>query len=227
MVYAYLIPDWFFPVDLTFTILNALITLAVAVTALKVYKLTNELSIKRFGLGFGMISIAYIIWAADLFILLNSIQGGLKGLVLDHGATFGFFSYYMYILFFVAGIVTLVYSTFKVNRDGIYYVLLGLSLLVVASSIYKFITLGILMFFLLSYISYHYLVIWTDNRKRNTLYLCISFALLSLTGLHYVLEVKSFYGSVICHTIEFLAYLIMFKTLASTFTYYGKEKKPA
>ena len=225
MVYAYLIPDWFFPVDFTFSVLNALITLAVAVTALKVYNLTNELSIKRFGLGFGMISLAYIIWAADLFLLLNNIQGGMRILILDNTSTFSFFSYYMYILFFVSGIVTLAYSTFRINKDGIYYLLLGLSLLVVASSFYKFITLGILTFFILSYISYHYFATWSENRKNNTFYLFIAFALLSLSGVHYIWGMQSFYGFVICHTAEFIAYILMFKALISSFKHYGKEKK--
>lgn|SRR3989344_60919 len=224
MLYAYLIPNWFFPVDFTFSVLNALITLAVAITALMVYRASDELAVKRFGLGFGMIAIAYIIWAADLFLLLNSIQDGIRVIILDRAQSLGFFSYYLYIIFFVCGIVTLAYSTFKINKDGVYYLLLGTSLLVVASSLYKFITLGILNFFILSYISYHYFTRWIENKNRNTLYLCISFALLSLSGLHYVFGASSFYSFVICHTIEFLAYALMFKALISSLKYYGNNK---
>lgn len=225
MVYAYLIPSWFFPVDFTFSVLNALITLAIAVSALMVYKITNDLAVKRFGLGFGMISLAYIVWAFDLFVLLTNVQDGLRVIILDRVHALGVFSYYTYIIFFVAGIVTLAYSTFKINKDGLYYLLLGVSLLVVASSVYKLVTLGILNFFILSYISYHYFAVWNENRKTNTLLLCFAFALLSLSGAHYASGASSFNFYIICHTIGFIAYVLMFRALISSLKYYGKEKK--
>ncbi|MEK6926967.1 MAG: hypothetical protein AABX11_00895 [Nanoarchaeota archaeon] len=225
MVNIYLIPEWFFGLDLGMEFLTAIITIAIAISAIKIYKMTGDAPIKRFGLGFLMIGISFTIWAFAELFLIKSLDNGFRGIILERLQDFQILGIYAHIIFFIAGLVTLTYATFKINKDGVYYLLLGLSLLVMAVSLNKMITMNILSVFLLSFIAYHYFTEWRANRNKNTCKIFVAFLLLVFSNLSLIFSDYSMYTYVISHSLEVIAYLIMLQTLICTLKHNGKKEK--
>lgn len=224
MANIYLIPNWFYGFDIGMEVLTAVITIAIAVSALYIYKMTKDLPIKRFGIGFLMIGVSFSIWALTELLLITQLDDGIKGIALDRLQDFQVFGVYAYIIFFVAGLVTIAYSTFKVNKEGVYYLMLGLSLLVMAVCLNKVVTMGILSVFIFSFITYHYFSEWRINQNKNTLKIGIAFGLLFLSDLSLVFSSYSMYTYVISHSLEVISYLIMLQTLLCTLKHGKKEK---
>ncbi len=122
----------------------------------------------------------------------------------------------LYMLLFIAGLVTFAYATLKLERGEIYYLLLGTSLLVVVSSSAKFITFRLLAVFLLTFVAYHYYCAWRENKNKRILYVFLATALLLLSSITFIFAPHYYQAYVIGHLLEFGAYLCMLFTLVKS-----------
>ncbi len=213
MPVLYTIPNWFFGFDIAMELAFGIITLAIALKAYQVYALSKERTLQRFGSGFLFIAISYLVWAALNFFIVSQTSSGFRTLSLDHLARIGILGVYAHILFFIVGLVMLVYTTFKFEQGEIHYLLLGLSLLVVAASFDKLITFRILSVFLLSFITYHYGTEWYQHKNKKTRSVLYAFILLLLSNADFIFSSYSYKPYVIGHFLELGAYALLLFTL--------------
>ncbi|MEK6910435.1 MAG: hypothetical protein AABW82_01550 [Nanoarchaeota archaeon] len=216
MTYSYLIPDWFFKFGIGMEILFGIITISIAIIAFSCYKTCREDSLKRFGLGFLLISLSYLTWAIINIILLKDTGTGYMILTTEGLPLIYISSIYLHMALFISGLITLAYTTFKIEKGELYYLLLGLGLLVLASSFNKLLTFRILSVFLLTFISYNYILEWIKNKNKKTLIIFSSFLLLLLSNLDLVFSDQFYSSYVISHILELCAYSIMLFGLVRT-----------
>jgi len=213
MFETYLIPNWFFGFDIAMELLFAIITFLVSVFAFKINSVTKERKIKLFGIGFLLISLSYFVWAGLNYWFVGLAQDGFREISINQAAIIGLISLYAYITLFTIGLVTLVYVSCNNPGGRTYYIMVGLSLLVIASSLYKLISFRILSIFLISFILYRYFEDYLKNKNKKTLLISLAFALLVLSNIDFLFLSVYYEAYVIGHILELAAYLLILVNL--------------
>lgn len=213
MVDSYVIPTWFFGFDIGIGFLFSLISFAVAFMSLKLFTISEEKSFKNFGLGFLLIALSYIVNTGLKIFIVNQLDKNFHGFSLEHLTYIGLFSTYLYMFLFIAGIITLAYTTFKVKKPGMLYLLITTSFLVPVVSIAKIKTFGILSVFILSYLTYHYFIEWHENKNRKTIAMFLAFLILLLSNLSFAFSPNYYAAYILAHILELGAYLLILLVL--------------
>jgi hypothetical protein len=213
MTHLYLVPQWFFGFDIALEVLFGIITLIVAISAYRIYKISEEKSMKNFGTGFLFVALSYIAWAIVNLNLLIEAHEGPMGISPMTFVLVGSIGIYAHMLLLAIGLITLVYATLGIKSPRTYYLMLGLGLLVVVSSFDKITTFRIISVFLLSYIVYHFFLQWREHKNKNLLYNFIAFTLLLASNLDFAFAGNYYSSYVIGHVLELFAYLIILKNL--------------
>lgn len=215
MVYIYFVPQWFFGIGITMEVLFALITLTIAFFAFKTYKIASQSQLKFFAISFSLISLSYVIWAALNFFLLSEIKDGFE-LQLGSLMSAAYLVNFIYMFLFIAGLITLVYATFDIKNGKIYYIMLGLALVGIASSLNKVATFRIIAIFLLTFIAFHYLYKCAEKSKANTRFVLVSFILLFISNVVFLFGSQFYYSYIFAHLLELGAYVLMLVSLFSS-----------
>ncbi|MBR9681984.1 MAG: hypothetical protein GOV00_04270 [Candidatus Altiarchaeota archaeon] len=210
MVYAYLSPSWFLGYDVVFEVAFAVISLVIAFFAFKIHKLSGQRQARLLGLSFFFISLSYFIQSIfNYFIILNSNQLLLSNqlFLLD------FFGVYAHMIFMTAGLVTLVYMTFKIERTRLilFFSLTSLFAIFLSRTVlYSFYVMSTLY---LAFIAWHFIKNYIDNKQTKTLLIAGAFILLFFGSAHFILAVdhQTFY--VLGHFFELFAYLLILLNL--------------
>lgn len=208
MVLSYIVPAWFFRIDSFIEIIFSLITLFISLASFRVYYLTKEKNIERFGVGFLLMSASYFCWAIINALTIPEIRQSVTNVGVQNLNLMSWLGVHAYMMLFVAGLVMIAYSTFSLKKGGIYYLILGPTLMVIAISLEKFITFRILSIFFLSFIAYNYLLIYSVKQNRKSLGAFIGFLLLLVSNLIYLLSPLNAFSYVLSHAIELTAYLL-------------------
>ena len=216
MNYVYLIPNWFFGFDSAMEILFGIITLAVSFVAWKIYRITQEKTVRHFSVGFFLIACSYILWAGINMFVVSKASEGVHLLAWDNLAVMSLLGVYAHMLLLISGLVTLAYTTFKIRNGGVYYIMLGLSLLVIVVSLNKIITFRILSVFLLSFITYYYFIEYLFRQNKKTQRIFIAFFLLLLSNLDFVFSSHSYQAYVLGHFIQLGAYILILMSLINS-----------
>lgn len=216
MIYSYLIPDWFFKFGVGMEILFGIVTISIALMAFSCYRTLKEKSLMRFGTGFLLIALSYLTWVIINLVLVKETGTGYRALVSEGLPVLYIASIYLHMILFTSGLITLAYTTFKVEKGEVYYLLLGLGLLVIVSSFNKLVTFRILSVFLLIFITYNYLMDWMKNKNKKSLIILASFSLLLLSNLDLVFSEQFYLSYVVSHVLELCAYAIMLIGLVKT-----------
>lgn len=203
---VYLIPEWFFDFGVTMEVLFSLVTLAVAIAGIAIYRISKEKSIWRFSLGFLMISISYAIWATLNAHIASKLDTGGFMFSLANPPLGHVLGVYLYVLFFIAGLVTLAYTTLKMEKGEVFYLMLGLSLTAIVSSLSKFVTFRIVSLFLLTFIAYHYFIEWHENKNKKTCWILAAFIMLVISNAIFIFLTSSPIAYVLGHIFELAAY---------------------
>lgn len=210
---TYLIPNWFYGFDIGMEILFAIITLCVSAISFRIYSMTQERKIKLFGIAFLLIGISYIIWAGINFWFTQLIGDEIRELSVQSIANIGLFGLYGYIILFTSGLVNLVSTTCNSYKGRSYYLIFGLSLLVIIASINKLVTFRIVSTFLLFFVAYHYFEEYLNNKNRKTFYVMLAFTFLLISNIDFIFLYYSYKIYVIGHILELAAYLFMLVSL--------------
>jgi len=213
MRYSYLIPEWFFGFDIGMEILFAIIAFSVALIAFKINDVTKERKIKLFGIAFLLISLSYVVLGALNFWFVNLASEGFRMVDINEVQLIGVISLYLFMILFVGGLVTIAYITCDACKGKTYYLIFGLSLMVIAASLYKLVTFRILSTFLFSFIAYHYFEEFLKNKNRNAFWTLIAFALLFMGSVNFILSPVYYWFYIIGHLFELSAYLIILAIL--------------
>jgi len=224
---VYLIPAWFLGFDAAMNLLFGFVTLAIALVAYQVYRLSAERGIRHLSSGFLLIGISYCLWALNHIVLVGQRTGEVIAYSLEQIPTWWNLTFYIHILLFISGLATVTYATLKVRRGEIYYLLLGLSLLVIASSFKTFATFRIVSMFLLSFIAYHSFKEYLRCRNRKTLAVCGAFVLLFTSSVMLIFAASYSDAYVTAQILELGAYSLLLLILLRNI-WYGKQKtKPS
>lgn len=220
----YQVPAWFFGFDIGMEILYACIAALITYQAYRVYRISAEQSIKHLAIGFGFISVSYIIWAGVNSFIFATIGNAVEGICIGCLREVGQGGLYLYTGLFIAGLVSLVYATLHIKKPGVYYLLLGLSLTIITISIQKFATSRVVALFFLTYIAHHYWGCYTANKNPCTKTLLIGFIFLLVSSIDFMFSPRFYQAYVIGHLFELAAYGTFWYALIQT-KKYGKQKK--
>lgn len=224
---AYLIPAWFLGFDAGMNVLFSIVTLAIALVAYRVYRLAAEPTIRHLGAGFLLIGLSYSLWALNHIALMQQLAGDIIVFSLDRLPSWWSFTFYLHIALFISGLVTIAYAMLKIRRGDIYYLLLGLSLLAIASSFKTFVTFRIVSMFLLSFIAYRSFKEYLFYRNRKTLAACGAFVLLFVSSIMLIFAASYSDAYVIAQLFELGAYGLLLLVLLRNIWYGRQKKKPS
>ena len=208
MVGLYVIPEWFFIYNIILELVFGAISLAVGLYALKIYKWTLERQPKLFGISFLFISISFFVQAILNIILCSKLH--LERII--QLTTFNMLTSlgtYLHIIFFLIGLVTLVYLTLDIKSFRAYSLLfiLVMGSLIVTS--YKLNIFHIFSSILLLYIIGHYLVSYLTHRQIKNLIVLVAFVLLFISHINLIFSLSSGIYFVIGDIIGFVGYVLI------------------
>lgn len=229
MAIFYTIPVWFSGYDIIFELVFALITALVAAYSFRVYSLSNQRESKIFGIGFSLISLSYLLWAALNFSIFSEIKEGITNGIsiveLQNLSTINYLSAYSHVFLFLLGLATLVYMSLKVDSIRIYLLLSALtivSVLGVFETVFSFyLPAAILTIFILIY----YLNVYSENHNPKTLFVLIGFTFLLFSLIDFILIKDQHVQYVISHLLVFLAYIFILMSLIIVIRGNKKRKK--
>lgn len=225
MEVLYLVPPWFFAISIVLEIIFAAITLAVAYYSFKVYSLSGQRESKLFGFSFLIIAISFIIRSALNLFVTTSVNGDdIRTLTIGGIMAINNFSVYMYIFLMTISLMTLAYTTFKVNSSRIYSLLAITSVLILVFAEIKSIAFYVMSILFLAYVVIHYYREYMDNRTTKKLQVLSAFVLLLISNVVFMKAGQKYLYFVTGHILELIAGLLVLFSLASVIKY-GQKKK--
>lgn len=216
MALLYLVPRWFFGIDIFLELLFAFATLFVAVIAFRVYKYCSLRECELFGVAFSFISASYFVWPFLNAFFLSSAGNGLGAVQFQEYAVLGMFAFYAHAILFLVGLGTLAYVTLNLRGYRHYSLFVSLPLLVVLFSRQPSIAFFFVSAVLLVYIFIHYVAQYRRNKSGTGLAVMSAFALLLVARVGFLFSVFYQTPYVLGHLFEFMSYGLILLSLMKT-----------
>ncbi len=225
MVYYYLIPQWFFGLDISLKFLFAFITLIVSFFSYKIYRLSEHRETKLFSASFFLIFLSFLSLALVNSIILSGTKTAeeITSFAIERNAFFLFLGLFIHMAFYIAGLITLVYTQFKIKNGKVYYIMLGLGLLVIFSAYNKVVTFNILSAFLLTFIIYNYINEYVKSGNKKTIMVIIAFIFLLLSSANYSLALEYYQAYLVGHILGLIAYTLIILNLITSIRKWQKN----
>lgn len=214
MASFYIVPPWFFGYDVVLELLFGVITLIVGLYAWKVYKLSSQDQPKYFSLAFILISISYFVKSVLNFMVIKQLNGPASVLLrLNDVTLFNTLGMLFHIIFFISGLVTLVYMTLKIKSFRTYsllIIILCLSLIFNhhRGSVFYLLT-SVLLLYLIGFYVYNYI----KSKQHRTLIILAAFCFLLVGHGIFILSETAPLSYAIGHFAELGAYLLILLNL--------------
>ena len=214
LINSYVIPRWFTGFDIVMELLFAIVCIAVAVFAYKIYKISKEKNIRLFSIGFLLIAVSYIVHALiNIYITSEIVSEGPREIIIEHLQLAALLGLILYMSIFIVGLITIFYSNHRCNKNSSFYLLLVLGLLAVLTDFNYIASFHITSTVILLFINFHYATDYIKYKNHKTLYVFIAFIFLLLSHAVFILPV-SLPEYVIAHFLELVAYsLILFSLI--------------
>lgn len=218
MVYYYLIPKWFFGLDISLKFLFAFITLAVSFFSFKIYRLSEHRETKLFAISFFLIFLSFLSSGLVNSIVLSGAKPteDITHFVIERNTFFLFLGLFVHMAFFIAGLITLVYTQFKIKNGKVYYIMLGLALLIVFSAYNKVVTFNILSAFLITFIIYNYVNEYAKRGNKKIILVIAAFILLLLSSANFTFALTYYQAYIVGHMLGLAAYVLIISSLISS-----------
>jgi len=220
MAHLYLVPNWFFGISIFLELLFAVVTIAVAYYSYKIYKLSGQRETKIFSLAFLFIAVSYILWACINFFIAAQLNQNLRALDFQEiGRIIGLnqFAIYAFFVFFIIGLITLTYTTLKINNRRTYILIILTSLLGLFLSCNVSLTFYLLSSVLLFLISGYYYEEYQLRKNKKTLITLVAFTCLFFGNLNFIFTANNYVYYVIGHILKLAAYGLILFNLVSIF----------
>ena len=224
MTNIYVIPNWFFGYSIFLEVIFGIITLLVAFTAFKIYRISKERELGLLSAGFVLISASYFAWSLINIFLVEELNETTRLLILKNISVLSVIGIYSHILLFMCGLITLFYMTCKVETDRMYSLVIILAVLGVLFAYDK--TLAIYSFssIILAYIAGYYALTYKKKKNRFTRDVFISFSMLFIANIVMLFPSTTYSIYVIAHFFHLIAFSILLYTLISILKN-GQKKK--
>lgn len=218
MADAYIVPSWFFGYGISLELIFAVITLVLGIYSFRIYRLSGQRQIKYFGLSFALISVSYFLQSFFKFRTILEINENITHVLpfieLEILNNIGL---KLHMMFFLAGLVTLTYMTFKVRDAKIYSIMLILSTLAVFFSTKVLYLFHLTSTILLAYILSHYILNYIKKRKKSRPLILLAFIFLLLGSMDFFFSTAHGTYYVMGHILELIAYLLILANLIAVF----------
>ncbi len=216
MAAIYIVPEWFFKLSLGLELIFSIVTLIVALYALKVYRIFEQREIKLLSISFFLISASYLMKAAlNLFVLREVIEG-VRILNYSNLNFLGILGFYSYIILFMTGLVTLTYITFKIKSWRVYSLILATNLIIIFFNNDKSFAFNLLSSILLFYVIINYSIEYKNKKNGKTLLVLLAFIALLFSGIGFIFAESYYANYVIGHILELASYLLILTSLILT-----------
>jgi len=216
MVKIVFTPDWFLGKDILVEFFSFIVLAIFSVLAIKGYKLKGNKGLLHLGFGFGFIAVARLVSVFTKLILYydaEPVQAFGKAIMtsqvvssIDIFYYAGFFSYYFLTL--VGLFIIYKIPQKRLLFSGDYVLVLYFIALVSLFSKEFFYLFHVTAFLMLILIIINYLMVYRENKFMNTRILIISFSILALSQLVYILsKIGVFFA--LSNIMELISYTIL------------------
>lgn len=227
----YYVPPWFYGWDTILQFSFGIITLIVALYAYKLYKISSQRELKLFSGAFFFISLSYLIWAV-LNIFLIDFESNRVGVIefnefrLFTDAIFDLstLGVYAYAFFFITGVLTLAYMSFKIDNPRLYIFLITLALPVIFFSYNIRLVTYLIASILFAHISLSYIKDYLSSKDGRTLIVLFAFAFLFFASLTFMYSGRAPINYAIGHLLTFVSYMLILVNFIRVLNY-GQKKK--
>jgi hypothetical protein len=210
MANMFLSPEWFIGTAILLEIIFTIITFGVSIYAFYIYRLTNQRPAKFFAIAFLGFSASYAIQSVlNALLFFRPKEQLYEAISYATLVTFNSISIYTHMLFFLAGLITLAYVTFKISNKKLYTLLMAtglLPLLFIKDSSSLFYVLSSIF---LIYISIHYFTNYIKHKQVKTLLVLIAFVFLLIGRIHFIFSVNHALFYAVGHFLELASYLLI------------------
>src|SRR4030042_337553 len=125
MANIYLVPNWFLGYDILLELAFAIVSLIVGIYAFKIYRLSEQQESKLFSIAFFSISVSYFIQSFLNFAIISELNENISILLrINNINTMNSLGIFAHMIFFMAGLITLVYMTLRIRSVKAYSLLL-------------------------------------------------------------------------------------------------------
>jgi hypothetical protein len=225
MAHLYSVPDWFLEINLAFHLVFIIVSALVALYAYRIYKLSGQRELKLFSLSFAFLSLSHLVEVFISIFFLSVSGTDVHPLIIQRIPDVQNISVAFYILFFILGLVTLLYTTLKIKRLRVYTLLIVLTFAAINYSFNKPIMIYLISSLFLLFVNYHYLMEYREKRNCNLFLVFVGITALFLSNLLLLLEPNSILTYVSSNTIELIGYIFIAFSLLKVIKD-GKKKKP-
>ncbi|MBR9704815.1 hypothetical protein GOV12_05360 [Candidatus Pacearchaeota archaeon] len=213
-----LVPNWFFGLDIIFELAFAIITFFLSLYAFKIYKLSDQKQSRLFGISFLLFSISYFIQSIINLSILTKFGENIHVLIkLKEISLLNYIGIYTHLIFFLIGLLTLTYMTFKIQNKKLYILLFLVSMLSLFLSMNKIYWFYFLASIFLIFIVIHYFNNYVRYKQVNNLLVLIAFIMLLFGHIHFIFSVNHAFFYVIGHFLELGAYILILISLLRMF----------
>ena len=216
MSQLYLVPRWFFGVDVVLEIIFGIVTLLVALYSFHIYRLCYQRECRLLGFGFLSISLSYFLWSFINLFITSRLNDGSFALNLEPLSRLGLFGVYAHILLLTLGLATLAYTTLKSGSYRSYSLFATLPLLVIIFSAQKALAFYFVSSFLLLYLVLHYGIEYRNARRQTTFLLFLAFILIFVGNVSFTFSTLQNIHYVIGHLLELVGYVFILSSFLIT-----------
>lgn len=211
---AYMSPKWFYGYDIGLELIFAIITIAVALFAYKIYKATNQNYAKYLSIAFFLIGISNIIQSIINFLIVSKFNENICNMMKIQSIThFNTIAIYTHMLLFTLGLVFLIYMILKIERKSILLLLTTISILAMLLSENVLYTFYILSSSYLLIISGYFIRNYLKNKNTKTLLIAVAFLFLLVGSVHFLFSINHQLFYAIGYILEFVAYILILSNL--------------
>ncbi len=197
-------PEWFFGIDSLFEGFAAIALLLVTLFSYKAYKLTKDRRYRTFGIAFGLMMVGIVARAlADLCVYADLSVHPLALMALYAG----------YMGLTLVSIIVLFALTLKIRQRAPVIALLLVSLVLVMLSASYRLSFHSISVILLAFIAYHFIRNYFEKKSLSALLVCISFVLLTLTNVAFIVDIVKQRFYIIGHLLHLAAFGMLFVAL--------------
>ncbi len=197
-------PEWFFGIDSLFEGFAAIALLLVTLFSYKAYKLTKDRRYRTFGIAFGLMIVGIVARAlADLCVYADLSVHPLALMALYAG----------YMGLTLVSIIVLFALTLKIRQRAPVIALLLVSLVLVMLSASYRLSFHSISVILLAFIAYHFIRNYFEKKSLSALLVCISFVLLTLTNVAFIVDIVKQRFYIIGHLLHLAAFGMLFVAL--------------
>jgi len=219
-----MVPKWFVGYTLGLELIFAIVTLCVSLLAFKVYKITKEREPKLFSIGFLSIFFSYIIWFALNLVALFELNESTEALNIGTAISLINLGAYAHLFFFMAGIITLTYTTLEIKSRRALAMISSIIFIVIILSESKTVLFYSISAVLILFLAVNYLIKYKVNNNPRLITMLTAFFFLFISMFELALSVNNRTHFVIGHVFMFVAYFLILINLGYVLNH-GQKKK--